>query len=206
MTEVWTSITRNVSCIHSLLSSYLFCTHCARRSETDENGIRKERWRTRNGDFGVRLAAYGYRFVMTSIRAARTCAHVGHSQMLQVAIIPRHFTVEAAATFNQVAAHQESVVSVAQPVRVGTVLSGRPGSVRSSRIFLHVQRRCAERAAPLNSAYASLPVNQKENRFLFLHLTGLNISIDTVLLKETQKTEIPMTFCRRTGCSKSSRS
>ena len=139
---------------------------------------------TRNGDFSVRLTAYGYRFVSTSIR---TCAHVGHSKMLQVAIIPRHFTVETAATFNQIAAHQESVVGIAKPVfSVGTILlSGRSGSVQRSRIILRVHRRCAERAAPLNSAYASLPEKPK-NRFLFLHLSGLNISIG-IALREKKK-------------------
>ena len=109
--------------------------------------------------------------------------------MLQVAIIPRHFTVETAATFNQIAAHQESVVGIAKPVfSVGTILlSGRSGSVQRSRIILRVHRRCAERAAPLNSAYASLPEKPK-NRFLFLHLSGLNISIG-IALREKKKTK-----------------
>lgn len=114
---------------------------------------------TRNGNFSVRLTSDGHRVVVhVVIRTCRSCTSLVHSQMLQVAIIPRHFAVDTTTAFYKVTTHQESVVGVAQPVRIGRRLATWSRSVQCGRIFLDIQWRCTERAAPLNSACALLPI------------------------------------------------
>lgn len=84
------------SCFFLFFAKLIVFAHIAEeKTEDDNNGIRNF-VHTRNGNFSVSLAAYGNRLVVGACWAG---AHIGHSEILQVAIFPRHFTVEAATAF-----------------------------------------------------------------------------------------------------------